>query len=241
MTRRPPSSPLFPYTTLFRSSSPCAGASRKILTRLWTPSRPPAPGRTRSEEHTSELQSQFHLLFPRFFFNDPAPTEFSTLSLHDALPIFLAMCRSLKEDIDAVVDTVKAVGARPDDVSVLVLSTLSDLHLKYKLGKTLLRRAGQPESQWLDRPVDYYREQNLDLITDAIRYARERGFSRVEFSAEDASRSDVTYGEVWARACVKAGGTRMCFSDTCGVFTPEAVDHYIPRLVKVLGDVPMTQ
>jgi isopropylmalate/homocitrate/citramalate synthase len=152
----------------------------------------------------------------------------------------LAMCRSLKEDIDAVVDTVTAVGARPDDVSVLVLSTLSDLHLKYKLGKTLLRRAGQPESQWLDRPVEYYREQNLDLITGAIRYARERGFSRVEFAAEDASRSDVTYGEVWAKACVAAGGTRMCFSDTCGVFTPEAVDHYIPRLVKVLGDVPMT-
>jgi len=57
----------------------------------------------------------------------------------------LAMCRSLKEDIDAVVDTVTAVGARPDDVSVLVLSTLSDLHLKYKLGRTLLRRAGHPE------------------------------------------------------------------------------------------------
>lgn len=152
----------------------------------------------------------------------------------------LAMCRSLTDDIDAVVDTVHAVGAKPDDVSVLVLSTLSDLHLKYKLGKTLLRRAGQSEDQWLDRPLDYYREQNLGLITGAIRYARERGFSRVEFAAEDASRSDVTYGEVWARACVKAGGTRMCFSDTCGVFTPEAVDHYIPRLVKVLGDVPMT-
>ena len=152
----------------------------------------------------------------------------------------LAMCRSLKEDIDAVVDTVTAVGAKPDDVSVLVLSTLSDLHLKYKLGKTLLRRAKQPEDQWLSQPVDYYREQNLDLITGAIRYARERGFSRVEFAAEDASRSDVAYGEVWAKACVAAGGTRMCFSDTCGVFTPEGVDHYIPRLVKVLGPVPMT-
>jgi isopropylmalate/homocitrate/citramalate synthase len=152
----------------------------------------------------------------------------------------LAMCRSLQEDIDAVADTVTAIGAKPDDVSVLVLSTLSDLHLKYKLGKTLLRRAGQPEEQWKDRPVEFYREQNLGLITGAIRYARERGFSRVEFAAEDASRSDVEYGEVWARACVQAGGTRMCFSDTCGVFTPEAVDHYIPRLVKVLGSVPMT-
>ena len=152
----------------------------------------------------------------------------------------LAMCRSLKEDIDAVVDTVTAVGSKPDDVSVLVLSTLSDLHLKYKLGKTLLRRAGHPEDQWLTRPIEFYREQNLSLISGAIRYAREQGFSRVEFAAEDASRSDVAYGEVWARTCMAAGGTRMCFSDTCGVFTPEAVDHYIPKLVKVLGPVPLT-
>jgi isopropylmalate/homocitrate/citramalate synthase len=152
----------------------------------------------------------------------------------------LAMCRSLKEDIDAVVDTVTAVGAKPDAVSVLLLSALSDLHVKYKLGRILLRRAGQPENQWLDRPLEFYREQNLSLITEAIRYARERGFSRVEFAAEDASRSDVSYGETWAVACVAAGGTRMCFSDTCGVFTPEAVDHYIPKLVKALGTVPLT-
>jgi isopropylmalate/homocitrate/citramalate synthase len=32
----------------------------------------------------------------------------------------------------------------------------------------------------------------------------------------------------------------MCFSDTCGVFTPEAVDYYIPEMVKMLGDTPMT-
>src|SRR3990172_6766234 len=41
----------------------------------------------RSEEHTSELQSQLHLLFPFFFFNNPATTDISPLSLHDALPI----------------------------------------------------------------------------------------------------------------------------------------------------------
>src|SRR3990167_6873952 len=54
---------------------------------------PPSPSRAtgpilRSEEHTSELQSQSNLLFPLFFFNDTAPTEIYTLSLHDALPIF---------------------------------------------------------------------------------------------------------------------------------------------------------
>src|SRR6266481_6529145 len=56
MIRRPPRSTLFPYTTLFRSAAsdqsdficqPC------IHTLVTLP---------RSEEHTSELQSQFHLV-----------------------------------------------------------------------------------------------------------------------------------------------------------------------------------
>src|SRR5689334_24794036 len=85
MNRRPPRSTLFPYTTLFRSQrqrSPedqTPGASRRALMFLWAlcplclcgsslwdqnaigyftlTLSPP-----RSEEHTSELQSQFHLV-----------------------------------------------------------------------------------------------------------------------------------------------------------------------------------
>src|SRR5437870_13562266 len=54
--RRPPRSTLFPYTTLFRSWRERRYAGRR-----------PGPGvedmgRTRSEEHTSELQSRGHLV-----------------------------------------------------------------------------------------------------------------------------------------------------------------------------------
>src|ERR1035438_1703119 len=56
MIRRPPRSTLFPYTTLFRSRS-SAPAFRLIL-RLTCPMRMS----TRSEEHTSELQSLRHLV-----------------------------------------------------------------------------------------------------------------------------------------------------------------------------------
>src|SRR2546422_8466707 len=63
MIRRPPRSTLFPYTTLFRSSSNTAstGAGRTISI---TPSTWPSPEspRARSEEHTSELQSRLHLV-----------------------------------------------------------------------------------------------------------------------------------------------------------------------------------
>src|SRR3989338_8034654 len=56
--------------------------------RIFPASRKDAFSRLiRSEEHTSELQSQFHLVCPLFFFNDTATTEIYPLSLHDALPI----------------------------------------------------------------------------------------------------------------------------------------------------------
>jgi isopropylmalate/homocitrate/citramalate synthase len=147
----------------------------------------------------------------------------------------LAMCRAVPDDIDCVLDVVAQAGRRSADVSVLILSTASDLHLKYKLGRALLKREGRDESAWLDTPVSFYRDANIRLITEAIRYARSRGLERIEFAAEDASRSDVEYAIEWAEACIAAGGTRFCFSDTCGVFSPEGVDHYFPRLVETLG------
>src|SRR3974377_2555419 len=56
MIRRPPRSTLFPYTTLFRS----AGVRSGDLT--FCTSRAAVTPDIRSEEHTSELQSQFHLV-----------------------------------------------------------------------------------------------------------------------------------------------------------------------------------
>src|SRR2546421_9579278 len=72
MIRRPPRSTLFPYTTLFRSSSPRARTTdrRALHLRPRLRQRPAAahPARRRqrrtrrSEEHTSELQSRSDLV-----------------------------------------------------------------------------------------------------------------------------------------------------------------------------------
>src|SRR5438309_5018000 len=69
MLRRPPRSTLFPYTTLFRSDSATSGFTTSAPMRRapWMKKYvPPAAGASktalRSEEHTSELQSQFHLV-----------------------------------------------------------------------------------------------------------------------------------------------------------------------------------
>src|SRR2546430_12286424 len=72
MIRRPPRSTLFPYTTLFRSRKPDGAFATSCTAR--SRSRPPcsargptsslrrAGARRRSEEHTSELQSQSNLV-----------------------------------------------------------------------------------------------------------------------------------------------------------------------------------
>src|SRR2546430_2881914 len=62
MIRRPPRSTLFPYTTLFRSlrpGRPARAVGAGLLTRLRLVLPPPL---IRSEEHTSELQSQSNLV-----------------------------------------------------------------------------------------------------------------------------------------------------------------------------------
>src|SRR5205809_5885260 len=74
LTRRPPTSPLFPYTTLFRSLSATGNAPAAIdrLDPVHDPREIFADGQIspgqffqraqRSEEHTSELQSRLHLV-----------------------------------------------------------------------------------------------------------------------------------------------------------------------------------
>src|SRR5689334_24484110 len=70
LIRRPPRSTLFPYTTLFRSrlgrSPPLRRCARDpfVQPARAPRRRPPRFGARagRSEEHTSELQSQFHLV-----------------------------------------------------------------------------------------------------------------------------------------------------------------------------------
>src|SRR3712207_8504877 len=76
MIRRPPRSPLFPSTTLFRSDPgglQRLGGVEDALARVGVGERrggrddprqvgPPAEVRARSEEHTSELQSRHYLV-----------------------------------------------------------------------------------------------------------------------------------------------------------------------------------
>jgi 2-isopropylmalate synthase len=107
-----------------------------------------------------------------------------------------ALARARRDDIDAALEGL-AGAAHPRLHTFLATS---DLHLHYKLRLT--------------------REECLEAISNNVRYARER-CAEVEFSAEDASRTEIGFlCEAVGRA-VKAGATIINLPDTVGYAVPE--------------------
>src|SRR2546427_5693950 len=88
MIRRPPRSTLFPYTTLFRSEFIAASAAVAASSLLpQTPAWARGRKEFRSEEHTSELQSQSNLvcrlLLEKKKTRTTSALHHSTLTAHD--------------------------------------------------------------------------------------------------------------------------------------------------------------
>ncbi len=91
----------------------------------------------------------------------------------------------------------------------------SDIHLKYKFKKS--------------------RQQVLDEAVAAVTLARQY-CDDVEFSAEDATRTDWDYLEQISRAVVAAGARTVNLPDTVGYSVPDEYAALIGRMVKALGD-----
>jgi 2-isopropylmalate synthase len=85
----------------------------------------------------------------------------------------------------------------------------SDLHLSAKLRMT--------------------REQCLDNAVDAVRYARQHT-DDVQFSAEDATRSDIEFLCRVVEAVIKAGATTINLPDTVGFTTPDDTREFFDSI-----------
>lgn len=91
----------------------------------------------------------------------------------------------------------------------------SDIHLKHKLRKS--------------------RQQVMDDAVAAVSLARNYT-DDVEFSAEDATRTDPDYLEAISNAVVEAGARTVNLPDTVGYSVPDEYGELIGRIVNVLGD-----
>lgn len=151
----------------------------------------------------------------------------------------LVMCRSTRPDIDATIQALQEIGARPDEITFLIFTSASDLHIKYKLGPSLLKKEGRDPKEFDTLPIEFYRQANMRMIQEAIAYARQRGVGYIEFGTEDASRSNIDYLISLVRAAVGAGANRYIFPDTTGSLTPDSTRFYCIRLKKALPGIPI--
>ena len=83
----------------------------------------------------------------------------------------LVMCRSVTGDVDDTIHALRDVDIDPARLTFFIFTAGSDLHVKYKLGRTLLRREGRSVDEWLDLPLSFYRDANKRMVAEVIEYA----------------------------------------------------------------------
>lgn len=120
-------------------------------------------------------------------------------------PIICGLARSIKNDIKICYDAVQ--GAKFHRLHLFIAT--SDIHMKHKLRKT--------------------KKEVLQTIVDMVAYGSSM-FTDIEFSAEDALRSDPEFlYEVYSTA-IAAGATTINVPDTVGYSTPTEYHQLIQGL-----------
>ena len=114
------------------------------------------------------------------------------------------LTRTNKKDIDA------AVNGGLNYIHTFIAT--SDIHLEHKLRMT--------------------REQVLEKAIEAVEYGKSRGL-QVEFSAEDATRTDRTFLKQVFGEVAKAGADRIDIPDTVGYATPEYISEITKDAIEV--------
>jgi 2-isopropylmalate synthase len=116
-------------------------------------------------------------------------------------PVIAALARSVDADIDRAAAALE--GAERPRIHTFIAT--SDLHLEHKLRMS--------------------RAECLEHAAAAVRRAR-RYVNDIEFSAEDATRSDLDFLVAVVEAVVEAGATTVNLPDTVGYATPDEIVRF---------------
>jgi 2-isopropylmalate synthase len=134
-------------------------------------------------------------------------------------PVVCGLARSIEKDIDAAYNAVK-YSARP---RIHVFLATSKIHMKYKLKKA--------------------EDEILRLATAAVKYARSKT-GDVEFSPEDASRTERDFLHKVVEAVISAGAGTVNIPDTVGYTTPsefasiiKGIKENVPNIDKCVVSV----
>jgi 2-isopropylmalate synthase len=121
-------------------------------------------------------------------------------------PLVAALARCRKEDVERAGQSL--TGGHRTRIHTFIAT--SDLHL--------------------DRKLHITREQCLDAAVSAVRQAR--GYTdNVQFSAEDATRSDMDFLCRVVESVIKAGATTVNLPDTVGYSTPDEIHDFFRTIL----------
>ncbi|MHB8204683.1 MAG: 2-isopropylmalate synthase, partial [Desulfomonilaceae bacterium] len=120
-------------------------------------------------------------------------------------PVIAGLARAMEQDIEAVWEAVR----RAERPRIHIVLGSSDVHLQKKLRRD--------------------RESALRMAVDAVRYAK-RYCEDIEYSTEDASRTDFQYLCRVVDAVIHAGATVVNIPDTVGYAVPEEFGDLVRRL-----------
>ena len=161
-----------------------------------------SPGCTMNVEEKVSIARQLERLGVDIIeagFAAASPGDFEAVSRIAATlanPVVLSLSRTREEDVDAALRAV--AGARNPGIHIFLAT--SDIHMKYKLQMT--------------------REDVLGAATWAVTRAREH-LDYIEFSCEDASRSDWDFMVTVCSEVIRAGARIINLPDTTGHAIPE--------------------
>ena len=127
-------------------------------------------------------------------------------------PIICGLARSIEKDIDAVYEAIK----NSENPRIHVFLATSKIHMEYKLEKT--------------------ENEILDLAVRSVKYAK-KYFPDVEFSPEDASRTEKEFLFKIIREVINAGATTINIPDTVGYSEPEEFGNLIREIKEKVPNI----
>jgi len=128
------------------------------------------------------------------------------------LPVICGLARAIKKDIDAAVEATKP--ARRPRIHVFLAT--SKIHMRYKLKKA--------------------EDEIIRLAVESVRYAR-KFCPDIEFSPEDASRTEKDFLFQVIEAVIKAGAGTVNIPDTVGYTEPEEYGRLIKAIKENVSNI----
>ncbi|MDH4617664.1 2-isopropylmalate synthase [Brevibacillus sp. AY1] len=122
----------------------------------------------------------------------------------------VSLARAVKDDMDKAYEALR----NAENASLHVFLATSPIHREFKLNMS--------------------KEQVLQRAVEAVTYAK-KYFKEVQFSAEDAARTEIDFLKQVVEAVIKAGATTVNIPDTVGYMTPIEYGNIFRELKQVPG------